>query len=259
MPDEHKTGVTDLAGIAPLAKSIEILTQGSVDAAAAFLGKLCMPAVKELGLLAKDKVHAWRTANIVAVAQKTEHKVKANGLPEGIHAYPRIAHTIIEQGSWTDDAVVQDLWAGLLASSCTETGDDDSNLLFTNLLADLTKLQAKIIKYACENSEKKNLNGLIFSSPLQMTARALLELFQEKDIHRLDRELDNLRDRGLLAPHTGFESTAPNLLDMRVSLTPSPLALNMYVRCKGSRQSPTEFFGIDQPAFSQGAQGAAQN
>jgi hypothetical protein len=251
MPDEPKTGVTDLVGIEPLAKSIEIATQGAVDAAAAFFGRLCMPAIKELGLFAKDKVHAWRTHNGVALAQKTEAAMKANGLPDGVHSHPRIFHEILERASWIDDSTVQDLWAGLLASSCTETGDDDSNLLFTNLLGTLTKLQAKILKYACEKSEKKNFNGLILSNPLAIPIRLILELFDEKDIHRLDREIDYLRECGLLAPQTGFQPTAPVLMDIQVLLTPSALALHMYVRCQGSRQSPTEFFGIGQPMFAE--------
>ena len=65
---------------------------------------------------------------------------------KNVHAHPRILFKIIEEGSWSEDGVVQDMWAGLVQSSCSDSGDDDSNLIFINLLSNMTKLQAKILK-----------------------------------------------------------------------------------------------------------------
>lgn len=239
MSEESASTVSDLAGIKPLAKSIEIVTQGAVDAATAFLGKLCMPAVKELGMLAKEKVHAWRTGNIVALAQKTEDKMKENDLPDGVHSHPRLVSLIVEQAAWSNDSIVQDLWAGLLASSCTEQGDDDSNLIFTNLLSNLTKMEARILKHACESSTKiRNHLGLIYAEQLWISTRGMIEMTGENDVQRLDRELDHLRSLSLL-DHGGY--TVVNKCDTLL-ITPTPLALHMYVRCQGSRKAPVEYF-----------------
>ena len=125
----------DLLGIKPVADAFHDVTKASLDAASAVLSRICLPAAKEFGLLLKDKMHNWRQRNLVAMTKKAEQKLADNKVPEGAHAHPRIVHTILEESGWVDDDMVQDMWAGLLSSSCTEAGDDDSNLIFTNLAA----------------------------------------------------------------------------------------------------------------------------
>lgn len=239
MSDENDTqgSGTNLFGIKPLAKSVEIATQGAVDMATALIERICFPAAKEIGLVLKDKVHAYRTKQLISVVQKADEKMKANGVTTEMHASPRIVNPILENSSWIDDTVVQDLWAGLLASSCTDQGDDDSNLMFINILSNLTKLQSRILKEACERSQKiSHMDGLIHAHWLRMPVDQLKELVGETDMQRLDRELDHLFGLSLLKG-----SLQPG---GSVNLTPTPLALHMYVRCQGSRKSPVEFFEI---------------
>jgi hypothetical protein len=154
-------------------------------------------------------------------------------------AHPRIIHKILEQASWTDDPAVQALWAGLFVSSCTEDGEDDSNLIFINLLTDMTRLQAKVIKYACENCSKHEHGYLLIPTQCIIKIEEFHELFGEKDFQRINRELDKLRAIGLL------DLTASGIDRFRqeiISLAPTELALHMYIRCSGSRESPVEFF-----------------
>ncbi len=222
-------------------KPAVMVTQAMIDLSESFLATICKPAGKEFGLLLKDRVHAWRTANTVKTTLKGKDKMGANAIPEGHHAHPRVVHQIIEQSSWVEDEVVQDLWAGLLSSSCTESGDDDSNLIFTNILGNLTKLQAKALKYACEKAGKTvtPTNKLLQPHPFTVPLNVLAEHLAETDIQRIDRELDNLLALGLI--NGGIHSMRTNLVD----LTPTPLALHMYVRCQGSRVSPVDYFCPD--------------
>jgi hypothetical protein len=167
-------------------------------------------------------------------------------IPEGTHAHPRIVHTIVEEGSWNDDEEIQRLWGGLLASSCTKTGDDDSNLIFAKLLKNLTRMQARILKYACENSGKRTLAGLIFPHHLIIPFQTLCQVAEEKNLDRFDREMDDLRMIGLLNLRGGITATPGQNAadDSEVDVTPTPLALHMYVRCAGSRLSPIDFFKV---------------
>jgi hypothetical protein len=166
----------------------------------------------------------------------------ANNTPSDAHAPPRIVHEIFEQASWTDDAMLQDMWAGLMSSSCTPDGDDDSNLIFANLLGQMTKLQARILKYACENASKvSSRDGLIHCNELPVSMESLFQIAEETDLQRLDRELDYLIASSLLAEGAGFVT---EYNQTRASLTPTPLALHMYVRCQGSRKSPAQFFEL---------------
>ena len=132
------------------------------------------------------------------------------------------------------------MWAGLLASSCSVTGDDDSNLIFINILSQITSLQAKIVNYACEKAEKEvSTNGLVVSaSHLVFKVEKLIQVTGNSDFNRLDRELDHLRYLGVMRGgiHTNTES---------VDLTPTDLGLQMFVRCQGSNESPIIYFKLE--------------
>jgi hypothetical protein len=217
-------GDVDPIGAKALAQSVQTVIKGLVDGATAVLGRICLPAAEEVGLLLKDRVSYWRACNVASITKKLEQKLAQNKVPENAHAHPRLVHKFMEEGSWVDDALVQDMWAGLLSSSCTEEGDDDSNLVFTNILSQLTKLEAKILRLACERAEKEvSTKGFVFARPLMMNREEFPPLVEESDIQRLDRELDHLRTMGLLTEHAGF---SPEGAEM--NLTPAALALHMY-------------------------------
>jgi hypothetical protein len=60
------------------------------------------------------------------------------------------------------------------------------------------------------------------------------------DDHRIDMELDRLHALGLIVG--GFGSRGKH-----ADITATALALNMFVRCKGSRASALEYFKLSPP------------
>ncbi|WP_438012095.1 hypothetical protein WME89_43175 [Sorangium sp. So ce321] len=94
---------------------------------------------------------------------------------------------------------------------------------------------------AREHQSDYHQNGLVLAEDFGVSLKALQEISGTYDIHQLDHELDHLREIGLL--DGGFHADSINL---DAALTPTPLALNMYVRCRGSRQSPIEFFALEE-------------
>lgn len=146
---------TDLVGIAPVAKAVEKLTEASLDGAGALFGRLCLPAAEEFGLMIRDQISAFRKANLDRIAAKTRKALEANMVPESASAHPRLVCHALQEGSWNDDPIVQDLWAGLLSSSCTDDGNDDSNLIFVTLLTNMSKLQARLMNHLCEHPKKE--------------------------------------------------------------------------------------------------------
>jgi len=69
---------------------------------------------------------------MAAVVSKAEAKPNASAESANVHAHPRLVGLILEQGSWVALDEMQEMWAGLLASSCTESGDDESDLMFAD-------------------------------------------------------------------------------------------------------------------------------
>jgi Abortive infection alpha len=234
--DSKDSQSLDILGIKPIGESISTLTKGAVDGAAAFLGRICLPAAEEVGLLLRDKVSQWRAQNLVSIAEKTHAKLGDSNVK---HAHPRLLFQALENGSWADADDVQEMWAGLIASSCTEDGRDDSNLMFLNVLSQLTTSQVRILNYGCANCQKfvTHGGGWIQGSPVIIKLEKLQEITRVADFHRLDRELDHLRALDLITG--GFP---PDSTDADIG--PTGLALHLYVRGQGSSQSPVEYFGI---------------
>ncbi len=230
----------DIFGIRPLAEAINTLTKGAVDGAGAFLSRICLPAAEEFGLMLRDKVSSWRAKNAVAIIQKAEKKLNEHSTIGNKHAHPRLVTTAINEGSWTDNDQVQDMWAGLLASSCTEDGKDEGNLIFMNMLSQLTSTQAIILDYSCVTAVKVvSEAGWIYSENLSKDVADMQKVSGIFDVQRLDRELDHLRSLNLIVG--GFHPHSKT-----ANITPTSLALHMYVRCQGYVGSPTEYFDLDE-------------
>ena len=235
MPNEDKS--LDVLGIKPLSESINTVTKGSVDGASAFLSRICLPAAEEFGLLLRDKVSGWRAKNAVALVTKAQELLNKQACDLVLHAHPRIVYSALEHGSWAEDDYMQSLWAGLIATSCTESGKDESNLIFINILSSLTTNQGRLIKYICENAKVvvSDAGWLVAGDALFMNIESLRKVTEIEDIHQLDRELDHLRSIELIA--TGF---SPDHLDADV--TPTSLCLQLFCRCQGYIDSPVFFY-----------------
>jgi hypothetical protein len=142
----------DLLGLRPFGQATKIVAQAAVDGAGAFLGRICLPAAEEFGLLLRDKVSAWRAKNAAAITTTAEELLEASGGIIDKQAHPRIVGKVLEHGSWEDDETVQTMWAGLLASSCSSDGKDQSNLVFINLLEQMTSAQPSSTRSPVVNS-----------------------------------------------------------------------------------------------------------
>ncbi|EGQ9578026.1 hypothetical protein NMR30_003665 [Vibrio cholerae] len=243
MNDDNKS--LDILGIKPVADSINTVTKGTVDGASAFLSRICLPAAEEFGLLLRDKVSAWRSKNAVSIANKAQALLEKQVQGLVLNAHPRIIYSTIENGSWAEDDFMQNLWAGLLASSCTKDGKDESNLILIGLLSQLTSSQAKIVMHICTIAKTyKSKSGFIACDPIELEADELLEISGIDDIHQLDRELDHLRSLELI--HEGFRTE-----HLRADVTPHALCLQLFVRAQGYVGSPIDYFNaVEKPLYS---------
>ena len=132
------------------------------------------------------------------------------------------------------------MWAGLLATSCSVGGRDEGNLIFIHLLSQLTTSEARILNYACERAPKHlTPTGLIYGGAIMCELSVLQSVSGITDIHTLDRELDHLRSLDLIT--AGFDIDAKELA---AAITPTSLALNLFVRCQGCTSPPPEFFSV---------------
>lgn len=245
MADEKDNSI-DLLGIKPISKSIEKVTDGIIDGARAFLSRVCLPAAEEYGLLLRDNVASWRLQRAALLAKKAEEKVRLHHGDENVVVHPRIAHSVLDEGSWVEDDVVHDMWAGLLASGCDMDGSDDSNIVFIGLLKQLTSIQVRILRFAVESADKYVTSvGWPVGESVRVDINRLQEIAGTRDLLRLDRELDHLRSLELIGAGLfsggGFSPDSDE-----ADISPSPLALHLYVRAEGFPGTPVEYWALQQ-------------
>ena len=236
MSNSEPSKSLDVLGIKPVGEAVKIVTEASVRQAEAFLTLICQPAAKEFGLLLKDQVKALRQANLVRIANKAEKK--RNEKPEEtVYAHPKVVMLACESGSWSSEDEVQEMWAGLIESACTEDGQDDSNLVFVQLLGQLTARQAKLIRHLCENSKLyQETNGWTFASMGEWNLGELTTAVGYETSDRFRTEVSHLRQLGLI--DVWLSRREPGL----VRCGPTALALELYVRCQGSRETITHYY-----------------
>lgn len=237
----------DILGVKPIGEAVNTVVKGGVEGTAAFLSRICLPAAEEFGLLLRDRVTHWRAANLARMADKAQRKLGPGA--ESAHAHPRLVSLTVERSSWVDADEVQEMWAGLLASSCTSDGKDESNLIFINLLTQLTTSQARLLCYGCEHVPKRLTasGGMVFEG-VYVSMAMLVNISGTQDHNRLDRELDHLRALGLMSFALYREPIIESPEPLVANLEPTNLGLHMYVRCQGSTKSPGQYFGLENPS-----------
>lgn len=228
MEDTGKN-IGDILGLASYGESLKIVTKGGVDGISKFLDITCRPLLEEFGLWARDHFRVWRFKNLYNVLSKAEGKVTYQ---EGqiMMVNPRLGYAIAENASLVEDDEIQDMWAGLFAASVSSDGKDDSNLIFINLLKQLTSVQAHMLRYAFDNCRKVIYDsGLVTGCNFSIPLEEAYTLFQINDLNRLDRELDSLRSLGLI--DGGLDLDDKNLT---VDLSLSSLGIHLISRCQGN-------------------------
>jgi Abortive infection alpha len=261
MSDGSADKSVSLINLGSLAKPVDTLAKGLIDGAGAFLSRICLPAAEEFGLALREKVSTWRTLNAARIAEKAEKKLQQQGSIEGKQAHPRIVWSTLENGSWEADDDVQEMWAGLLASSCTEDGDDESNLIFIHLLGQLTTSEAKVLNYICEQAAKvTNEIGVVGAYTVELTKDRISEITGVSDLNRMIRELDHLNALELIKGRFGSRAESEEddyyrqfevdddwiaIPDLKVAnVSPTHLGVSLYVRCQGSLLPPASFFKL---------------
>ena len=218
----------------------DILSEFRLSRALAFLRRICPAATQELKLLFREGLGNMRVPNAIAIAHRAEIMLASQPSFDRMHAPASVVLRVVKEGSWAEDTATQNLWSGILVTACTMTGDDESNLPYIDLLAEMATVDTRLYVEACSKAPKVfATNGAVSASPLMRTADEMIHLTGTKDLSKIDRNILQLSILGLLEPrekakYFSFAQTA--------NLTPTALGLELYARCQGHRGAPFEFY-----------------
>jgi hypothetical protein len=201
--------------------------------ALAFLRRICPPAAEEMKEMMHKSLSSVRVANAVEIAFKAERLLVNQPNAYNMVAHPGLMVRILEHGTWVDMEWLQELWAGLLASSCTFEGQDESNLVFINLLSRMAPLPTQILTAACAKATQAMAESASVSPYLlAFSAEEMAKITRSNNLTKIYRSIAELSELGLLEKGPKISSSAnPDTGKAK----PTNLGLQMYARCQGIR------------------------
>jgi len=208
--------------------------------ASAFVDQICPSISEDVKVLFRDRLSTFRVGNAIEIALKAEDMLGSGSYADRKRAHPRLLMRVLEDGSWTDDDAIQRLWAGLLVASCTEEGDDESNMEFIALLSDIASEHVQIFATACARANVfVSESGSVSSQPLVFTLEELGKITSLHDLNRIDVDIDHLTVFGLFEKRVKSSSYS-SVTD--AVIRPSSLGLELYARCHGHRGAAQDFY-----------------
>lgn len=218
----------------------DILSEFRLARALAFLRRICPSATQELKLLFREGLSNIRVASAIGIIHRAEAMLAAERDFDRLRAPQNVVMRVVQEGSWAEDAITQQLWAGILVTACTLMGDDESNLPYIDLLAELATIDGRLFTTACTKSPKVFASsGAVSAQPVICKPQDLIEIAGAHDLMKIDRNIFQLANLGLLEPrlkskYFNFEQDA--------NLTPTALGLELFARCQGHRGAPHDYY-----------------
>jgi len=241
---------------------LNTLAKGVVDGTGSFLGRICLPAAEEFGLLLRDKVKHWRNKNFIKITNDAEKLIseKRNESTPNIH--PRILHSIYENGSWSEEEEIQKMWSGLFASSCYEDGSDRS-IFYVDILSKISKNEATIFNYVCKSSEWRITisENLVEALPVFTEPNKLKSITKIDNFEDIEESISHLQFLGLITHVTDLSNSKQDHYDSvetdafdsdysgkdglwhnYVELSLTSLGIRLFLKAQGIEKRPSEYF-----------------
>lgn len=205
-----------------------------------FLSVVCVPAESELKIMASDTIREWKLSNVTSVFYKAKKLARSTKDRLEGTVDPKVALSVIENASNEKEPELQEMWAGLFVSSI-ENSPNDQNLVYSNILRQITLHEARILKYMCESCSVTfpkgglpmiNGKSLYGNEFVQFTGIRNIEYFESLITH-----INSLRLNTIRWGHTGeiFRYNEEKN-DYVIHLIPTVLCLNLYLRCIGYKE-----------------------
>jgi hypothetical protein len=220
----------------------DILHEFRLAGALAFLQRISPSCIDEAGRLLREGLSNFRVASALEIILNAERMISFAPNADRLRAPATLVLRILEDGSWADSESTQHLWAGLLTTSCSLNGRDESNLAFVNLLCQLTSSHVRILSVVCTKATKF-MAGLerITSRPITLSSKQMTEITGSRDLIRIQRDLEYLSELGLLTTESESRSFVPI---EGTEIAPTSLGLQLFARCSGHRGAAQDFYGI---------------
>jgi hypothetical protein len=236
-----------------------------VDGISSFFSSICMPAAEEFGLYLRDRVAIYRLTNLYKVILKSKKKIESRSKEIDHNISPKLIKCIVDEASWADDEIVQEMWAGLLSGAILSHEKKDESVIYTNQLKDLSVYEARLVDLIYSDYRIGSVqepvtishNFLYLQNDIEFHLTTIFELSptpldhivegrSHKDIISNEEDwgialgfikpqINSLIRHGLIEDWGG---TAKN----SILFNPNSTGLDLYMRCTGYKIYPLEAY-----------------
>jgi hypothetical protein len=193
-----------------------------------FLCRLCQSGAEEAILLLGGQLDPTRTECVFEIALGAEKLLSTDRNADKMRADPKLVAHMMREGSWAHSVQQKQLWIGLFANSCKPEGWDDSNMVFADMLVNITPAQATIFIEGC-NRALRSMNETDTAPPRRIvqSPHEMIELTHMYDLTRVATDVAYLYNLGVIDKLFDFTSYVET---ENFDITPSSVGIDLFRR-----------------------------
>jgi len=216
----------------------DVLHEFRLAEALAFLCRISPSGADAITDLMRERLCNYRLDSAIEISLRAQKMFAFSMGLDSRQAPPHVVLHVLETGSWADTDWIQQYWAGLLVSSCTPGGTDESNLRFIDLFAQLTPTHLRLLEVSCSRAHNARMGiGWASANAFVCSPEEISQIVGTRDLMKIERDLSHLAELDLLAHPLRSSSFAPL---HNTNITPSSLGLQLYERCNGRQGWPLD-------------------
>lgn len=189
--------------------------------AIAFLRQICPLSGDAMAQMFEKELGVARVACAVEIVLIAKHLLGDERRNMKLHAHPGIVLRIIEHGSWAEFDIIRQYWGGLLASSCTEDGQDISNLAHVDSFSLMRVMHFQLLAEGCRCMDEGEDPACLPDLLPKITGTS--------DTTPIYRAIALLGELGLMEK----SSKSTYAFGERIRIAPTEQGRNLMARCNG--------------------------
>ena len=211
--------------------------------ALAFFSRICPEGAVDVTQLLREGFSSHKVGNAANIALDAQSLLKSNPHASEMHVPSALLIRILEQATSNEEDWLQQLWAGLIVSSCSIDGKDETNLRFIDMFGMLTPVPIKLFTIVSAVSSKfVNDYGTVTARPLACKIDDITIATGARGV-QIERELERLAAVGLIEKKS---ANSPTLAPTgEAVITASSLGLELFARCNGHKGHPKDFYTME--------------
>lgn len=196
------------------------------------LNKITGPLAKEVGLFLSTNFRVHRLNNLDKTIKKSLCKFTyENDKLQLSHMPPKLIFNFLESASLEDNEEIQDLWAGLLYSSC-HVNELETNSIYINILKNLTLFQVRILSYVFKNLNLKEEEGYIINDTMiKINFTDVINENENISIDHIVSQINHLNFLGFLESIIG--RTQDRIKDGVIFFPPTNFCIDFVLKVNG--------------------------